>query len=362
MKIGIITIHNAYNYGSTLQAYALQNFLITNGFNVDIIDYQNKQLENVYRGWKIAKKTIFKRFLKLQIRSGICELLERKKSLGANKYYLIHKSYDKYRRSFLKLSNRIKPNKLEALNSYDVLICGSDQVWNNGITGGDNIYYLSVPNYTGRKIAYAVSGKLINVGDDEIRKIREIEFISTRENQLKEELEKYNFKDVSVVLDPTFLIDKRLWEKQVHPTLNKYIFAYLVWDEKYLIDYIKRLSQEKNMPYLILHRIGNYFEIGGRKISSSTPSDFLSLIANADYVISNSFHGTVFSLIFRKKFFSHNSGDRVSELLCKLKMEDRLVTNQHIGDIDEPIDWDKYDSIIQGELNKSKDFLLNALK
>ena len=115
------------------------------------------------------------------------------------------------------------------------------------------------------------------------------------------------------------------------------------------------------MPVYVIHRIQKFIIEGKQKIPCSTPGDFLSLIAGAEYVVSNSFHGSVFSIIFNKKFFSYASGDRVVGLLTELGLKERLIRQNNIGNIDDFVDWVAVNQKCEEIKNKSVIFLKNAI-
>jgi hypothetical protein len=194
--------------------------------------------------------------------------------------------------------------------------------------------------------------------------IKEIPFISVRESSLKCALQSYSIENIVRVCDPTLLISAADWRKQTRKIDEHFILAYLMWDEQIVLDYLEELSKMKKLPVVIIHRLQKNVSINGRKYSSASPSDFLSLIDSADYVVSDSFHGTVFSVLFKKQFLSKASrvsGNRVTEFLDVLNLSDRIIQNEHIGHIDEEIDWVKVEQIITHEKNISKRFLGNAL-
>lgn len=360
MRVGIVTIQNAYNYGSTLQAYALQQFLCGLGHDVVIIDYQNRRLNEIYHSSSRIKEDI-SHILSGHIRSGAINILEKVKAHRENMYVQVSKKYEKYRKKYLCLSEKVTEDRLDLLLEYDVLITGSDQVWNVEITNGEPIYYLSIPNFMGIKVAYAASGSIQN-DMSKIDMIKDIDRISVREESLQCELKKYLESDIEKVCDPTLLIHPSVWRKQIKSIPEHYIFAYLMWDEPLVLDYLNEVSQRKRLPVVILHRMQKYVVINGKRYASASPSDFMSLIAYADYVVSNSFHGTVFSVLFEKQFLAYASGDRVVGFLDMLKLSDRTIGKKHTGDIDLAIDWARIKDIIAYEASVAKNFIQNALK
>lgn len=364
MKIGIITIQNAINYGSTLQAYALQEILKEMGHDVYIVDWQNKRLNSVYRiDYELRKKICH--IFKGHIRSGLQEFNETMKAMVDNPYLSMLSKYDAYCKKHLCLTKSISNYESDMFQQFDALICGSDQVWNVEITGGQLIYALALPNFKGKKIAYAASGNLEQCVDL-VDCIKKINFLSVRENKLQEQLQMYGVSNVHKVCDPTFLPELEFWKKQLKQRVvkPKYIFAYLMWDEPIVLSYIEQLANEKKLPVIILHRAKKYVSLGRKKVRTTTPGDFLNLIANAEYVIANSFHGTVFSILFHKQFVSYGSGERVFNLLSDLKLTDRMILREDNSwnEIDNNIDWCIVEKILSKEREAGKEFLRQSLE
>ncbi|MEE0968583.1 MAG: polysaccharide pyruvyl transferase family protein [Clostridia bacterium] len=361
-KIGIITIHNALNYGSTLQAIGLQEYLSSEGLDCKIIDYQNEKINSVYNRNMNLTKAI-RLALSGHIRSAYCffknMILWRKQSV----YGKILKPYDRFRKKNLRLTKPIFPNNICFLNNFDAIIAGSDQIWSE-IVGDDTAYYLDLPNYKGIRIAYAASGTVNSVTSN-IELIKHFNYISVREKMLQNTLCSLGITKVSLVCDPTLLCDIHFWGKYVKKSKSKtdYIFAYLMFEKPQIRSYIAYLEKKLGLPVVVLNRAEPFVILEGKKIPASTPKDFLSLLGNAKYVVTNSFHGTVFSALFQKNFVSYICDYRIVSLLDDLGLSARMVhhNEESTFDITQPIDWLDVNQKIERFRDESKQFIKNCL-
>lgn len=362
-KIKIITFHSAHNYGAILQVYALQRVLSEEN-NVEVINYRNNNIDNTY---KLINPETLKTIIK---------------SITKNILYF-HRNITRYN----KFENIIK-EKLNLTKKYnseeeikkdfpkaDIYITGSDQVWNTSITKGlQDSYTLNFGDDSTRRISYAASigkSKLTDAEKEVFKeKILKLDYISVREEDAKKILTPVINKPIEVVLDPTLLISKEEWQneiKNIKKEKEEYILAYTVGadDEYYKI--INELSKKTNLRVI-------HFETRNKKIKNvlrnaytSDPFEFINLIKNAKYVVCTSFHATVFSIIFNKKFFviPHKiTGSRVYNLLNKLEIENRAVKNLEEFkkiDYDEEINYEKTKILLEKERNKSLDWIKKAI-
>lgn len=367
MKIGIITFQYANNYGALLQAYALRKYLLDLGNEVRIINYDNSKLYMKNRS--LRKKIITKVWMAISF------------FLGRNKKY---KKFEMFRNNYLMLEKNKITNKnhlyqyIADLN-FDVYIVGSDQVWNPYITMNDDIYYLSFSD-SKKKIAYAAS-----FGVDDfpyeyknifLKCINKFNFISVREKTGKNILNKMGITDISIVLDPVFLLGKNQWSdfaeiKEYEP----YIFCYYMPGDKKCEENIKEiaLKLKNKFGYKIIN-IGRKeykkFLNDGIDIVSASPNEFLGYFKNASFIITNSFHGTAFSLIFEKNFYSvvnlSNSGkgklsSRIVDLLESIGLKNNIIDNDSENIDNIFIDYDEIKFKINMLKEQSKNFLETAL-
>lgn len=318
-KAGILTFHKSINYGSVLQAYALLQTIIKIGNPVEIIDYQQKNYKYLYG---ILRKPCSLDNIKYNL-INCCFL----KALLTRK-----KNFENFRKKYLHLSDKryeYGGNLEDIVRAYDVLICGSDQIWNPDAKDFDINFFLPFARRA-QKISYAVSinGGILDTLDnkEELKDyLMDFDRISVRERSGKESLSSFlsEKKEISVVLDPTLLWKKEEYDKICSSRLIKepYIFFYSVNFSDYAVKAAEILSDRLELPVYTLYtgRSSAKVMLTRKKIhfclKTSSPEDFLSLIRNAEFVVTNSFHGTAFSLIYEKKFYSIGRVDGDKKLI-----------------------------------------------
>lgn len=319
MKIGILTFHYAYNYGGILQAYALQEYLKTKGHVVEFVNYKNKSVQDYYRYINL------KRIPTNHLSSCLKYVLT---SLSRLPFRVV-----RYKRMKNFIHKYIVESSNECLDKYDLVIVGSDQVWNIDITGGFDAYYWG-DVHAKRIVSYAASfnkeyipGSLIL---DIKRRLANFKAISVREDSLKDIFQPLTSKKINVVLDPTLLAPVSIWKQFKKKSLssNKYILVYALRDEDKLMSSLKILQQETHLEYILL-RGAETWKYSKHIKQFADPGDFVSLFQNAEFVITTSFHGTVFSILFHKSFYTLKCNDgnnsRVESLLKSVGLNDRLV-------------------------------------
>ena len=319
-KVGIVTFYDAKNYGAFLQCFATQKVL-EKKYNASIIKYSNKQISKNYT---IIKTTNFKKFIK--------SLLFLKQNMFKKKNF----------------ENAIKKNiVLSSLSDkYDVVIAGSDQIWNIELTNGlDKVFSLQYFNEP-KKISYASSiGKESLIDNNKeiyIQLIDGIDCVSVREESSREKLIKITNKDIKVNLDPTLLLRKDEWDKYTKSSefSSDYIFSYFVAVTQNNYDMLEYFSNKMNMKVLSYSENPKEKNIL-KKCYTDGPFNFITNIKYSNYVFTSSFHGVVFSIIFNKQFvcmLPKEKANRITNLLDKLGLNDRIVKNKE--DIDK-FDFDK---------------------
>lgn len=361
-KILITTFHRADNYGAVLQAYALEKVLEMKGYQVRILDYSDCIKQN-YKLFKIDRSS----FSKI-VKSAISSTIFLKKNLARKK------SFEKFRKENLIVTEE----EYYALNSInedaDIMITGSDQVWNSLITKGlSDIYTLNFGKPSCKRISYAASIGRDSISKEEIedyrKKLKKLDCISVRETTAEKLLTSiFPNKNFSVVLDPVLLRKKEEWEEDIIniPKINeKYILTYYVnYNEKYR-KIVKMLSERTGLKII---DFGNRNRFNNIFLNAYTkgPIEFVSLIKNAEYIITSSFHGTVFSIIFHKKFWvvPVEGTSRIVDLLKLLKIPECIVNSEEEfkkKDLKTDIDYEKVDEILNRERQKSMGWLWNAI-
>lgn len=369
MKIGIITFHGAYNYGAVLQCYALQKKVkkINEKNDVEIINYVNENVMSGYRFFPKNTKNI-KTYIKGIVKYILYGRKIRKRFFNFNnfmksKYVLSREKYDD-----TNLNNIVK--------EYEVLITGSDQVWNPTIVGClSDAYSLNFGEYEIKRISYAASigdSSQVNKNKNIFRdKLKKLNSISVREEDAKKELEKIiQDKNINVVLDPTLLLNREEWNEEIKECSEckeKYILAYVVEPDQEYKKIVNYLSEKTRLKVIHFEKRNKYNNVL-RSAYTDGPLDFINLIKNAEYVVATSFHATVFSIIFNKKFFivpHKKTGSRVTNILDKLQIQDRIYYSldefKNIN-YDFNTNWEKVNKRLEEERKKSIDWLKNAIE
>ena len=358
-KIAIMTWHTFNNYGGVLQAYALRKKLIGLGNNqVDFVNYL-PTCKNI----KISSKFSF-HFAK--------EFISKKKL--NNKLYLItDEKFDAFRNKYFTMSKKAYTKKtLFALNAeYDKFICGSDQIWSPALF--DENYFLSFVQNDDKKIAYAPSIGLNEIVDESTKVlmrelISHIPHLSVREERGQKIIEELIGKKPKVVLDPTLLLSKEEWKSQFNlENFNKknYVLVYCLGDMKKAYQIAKKMKKD----IIVIPK--TYADYAKHQKESCIPSpvEFLKLIYHADMVITDSFHGTVFSMNFNVPFIvlkrfkddQSSQNSRIYSILKMMQLEDRLYLG-NMNTIDNHlIHFEKVNNLIEIYRKESLEFLIHAL-
>lgn len=330
-KIGILTFHKSINYGSVLQSWALSR-VISKRFVVEIIDYEPQNYEFLYanyRQWNSWNNIKYN--LK---RMPLSSALNNQRQL-----------FKKFRDEQLPLSRKKYNynNGCDIKEEYKGIVVGSDQVWNIRAKDCDPIFFLPF-NYSGNKVSYACSINDTdytekNLPSNLASEIFDFDFISIREESGKNKLEQFiaKQKKVYTLLDPTLLCNSSEYDSLLNDRIvdGKYIFLYNVWTSEAGIQAAKFLSEKLNMPVYTIMTASNVKEINLLKKSGilvdtvrTSPSDFLNFFKYASYIVTESFHGTAFSLIFEKPFVcvsNRTNDERLNNILTLVGLKDRYM-------------------------------------
>lgn len=301
-KIGIITYHNAINYGAVLQAYALSHYLNSKNNQVQIVNYLSPAVDIQYRYKTIKESFSMKNFFAHNL---TCFLHKKKKKLF--KEFLNQMPISKlYTRSDL------------AMAEYDLFITGSDQVFNPDCNRNDPSFFLDFTEKP--KYAYAASmGSIEQFRTsklDTIGLLASFSKISMREADTADYLSKALDKECVSVMDPVWLLNKSEWEAIAsEKNEEKYILVYNLMDFSFMRDYALRLSEKTGLPIYVINRtiIGEYLYWGkAMNKSNCSPQEFLGLIRNSKYFVTDSFHGISFAMIFQKNFVVAKNPGKIS--------------------------------------------------
>ncbi len=346
MKIGILTFYYCHNYGAVLQAFALRYYLKSFGHNVYFIKYQLPILSNRYTLFRFYLYKNQSLFIKSRIFIGTI--------LNINLRI-------KKRKKFISFITKYLPEISEYSNDLDLIIIGSDQVWNPNITGGFDEYYWG--DFSKKKgvptIAYAVSCPSSVFTNSLVeKKLDNFVKIGVRESIIKEKLkEKYGI-NAELTIDPTLLLSSDVYKQFIHTRLitNDYYFAYNLTNNSNLKKISIEMSESNNKRLI---------DIKSKEYKACGPIDFINLIFYSDIMFVSSFHGTVFSLIFHKKFIFFPSNDerdeRVLSLLTELNCL-HLVYNKDFNFSNIRYDWLAIDKKINEIKKQSELFIHNTIK
>lgn len=340
MKIGIITIHNSPNYGACLQAFALWKYLEMQGHDVEIIDlYRPYQREYVpSRKYKPYAKS-------MSCKSILSSLLRKTKIRNKSQQTFSEEAFQKFH-TFNSMIRMSKPYKgIDELYAnppqYDLYISGSDQLWNPTQPYCLEPYFLTFAPRESKKISFATSIGVTylteNVKRDFKKWLSSYDAISVREKQGKDLLESFLDREVYQVADPTFLLEPQIWESlAVFPSAEKpYVLLFALQHNQELFDYAQKIAKECDKQLLYLCQV---VEFGAFEnctiINNAGIEEFIGYVANADLLITESFHGTVFSLLMGTKNFyayisqKNNRGSRIEDLLSPFGLSDHILRGQ----------------------------------
>lgn len=360
-KVGILTFHKANNLGASLQASALCKFINQNITNCEIIDF----VPNNSCGSNLMRKLPIIRALKNYLLDMKCRLSHNKAS-----------KFDEFRKHEMSISKKTFYGDVAMKKTskvYATLISGSDQILNSTLSGKSKSYYLHFDD-TAKKISYASSFGRENISENEIELVRTelIKFnaISVREASAASIIKREINRDAMLVVDPVFLLQKEDWQRMqnnILKTSDKYIFVYSMEVSPNLEAIVESLHIQSGLPVIVVRGGGKPGTILGTEDFNCGPRDFLSYISSAEYVITNSFHGTAMSLIFGKKFISvaHSTRNaRLHNILEMVQAKDRLVPfdlpldnmNNYIND------GEQLYPLLEPYIALSKNYLMKELK
>lgn len=315
MKVGIITFHKVNNYGAVLQAYALQKTIEGLGFECDIIDYSRKNLRDVISWQKNKIKSYLKGkpdrqgYSNREFINMVLTTLFFNNKIIACKFNTFRKRYH--------LSRPVNSDTVKELNQkYDLFISGSDQVWNCGRVVLDKNYLLDFVEDNEKKGSYAASFGIEEIPGKYIKDYKSLlsgfKFLSVREAagvRLTKELIQ---KEAKVVLDPTLLLTRENWAKLAGSKqgMKKVIIVYMLEYSESLLQFADELAGRINCPVRLLNKPLHHSAREDYRIDVG-PIEWLQEIQNAEYVVTNSFHGVAFSINFNRNFYVEIAGERI---------------------------------------------------
>lgn len=371
--IKIITqFYHNFNYGGMLQSYALQHFVACKFLSCVQIFFIPS----------VKKVSLLQRAMTLTVNKLIIKII----TLCYKTSFAIRLKYcrDFIMRCIPHTSAVSSENLSLVVECRDIIIAGSDQIWNPAWT--EDAYFLNfVPEHNG-KIAYAASIGTNSVSQAYLEHftplLNRFDFISVREESAKEILQQYVDKPIKVALDPTLLLTRDEWDKiAVQPAVPQpYIFVYLLGEKREHRRLIKKYAKTLGLKIVFLPHVHFRFNpadcfFADYNLYDVGPREFVGLIKNAEMVITDSFHGCVFSIIYQKKFWAlkrhkdsekENMNSRLYTLFDSLGLQDRLIedesTEYDAKSLNRQIDYAHVEAKLNTLRKDSADFLLNAIE
>ena len=352
MKIGILTFHRALNYGAVLQCYALFTVLKEMGNDVEVIDYRPPYIEKYRRlfSWKDFEKQSYLRKLKFLL---MLPLTYKKKRRAT-------KAFDRFLNEHLTFSHPVYRG-VDIPAYYDVIVFGSDQIWSPRICGGfDPIFWGQFPKGKTRFVSYAASLE----GHQQFSSLQwgnikhllaNFDSISVRERIFSNDLTDRINRPVECVMDPTLLASSKMFKKFLKDgKRSAYIFLYIVKEDDLVYTVARKVAEKYRLPIVIARVFPKRKHAHDLVIvKTPTPDSWCNLINSATCVVTNSFHATALSLIYKKELYvtDYKQSNRLKNILNIAGINDRLITN--IDDLERvnPIDY----RIVLDRLNKVRE-------
>ena len=381
-KIGMAINYDYPDYGGMLQAYASYRKIRDLGYDPEAInikaisgDIRNKKIK--YFAKNIFDISIVKEKSQIVIK-------KIKTKLNKNLNYNLSKRYqafDDFYKSHFNISKEYKSWKelSECCKQYSSVVVGSDQLWLPSNIAGDYYTLTFVPDNV-NKIAYATSFGVSEIPKRQKEQTRtflsRINYLSAREESGQKIIKEYTGIDVPLVCDPALLLTSEEWDEDVSPDRiieDRYIFCYFMGNNSWQRDFVKKIKNKTGYKIVALLHLDQYIKSDEKYVDSApynvSPGDFINLVKNAEMICTDSFHGTVFSLIYGKKFFTFlrfsdkatlSTNSRINTLLKQIEVEDRLVYKN--TNVDEMLRKEIDVETIQNRLNDFRSESLKYLK
>lgn len=349
MKIAILTFHFAHNYGAMLQVYALKRFIENLGFDVAIVDYASISMMRWYRPRlrSYLRPSILLREIRRYGQYGLFERFYREE-LGCKK-------------------TTTDCEKAIADLQPDMLVIGSDQVWNDSITNCDESYFKTLKG--GKTLTYAASfgkSELTEWQSAKVKKyLNDFYRVSVREPEGAQAIEALMPLKVSTLLDSVFLLPLEVWKQLENPVTIKsepYILFYSLGNDSELIEKTKALANEKGLPVYAVDIFCEKRNIG-IVLRNIGPKEFLSLVHNAQYVCANSFHAVAFSVLMGKKLLHVPKSTKETRAVSLLERIGARACRTDIDGIGSIYDFSQLDRTkLEAEIKKAQVWLTEALR
>lgn len=366
-NIGVMTWFSYHNYGSALQVTALNKKIRELGYNPEVINY-------IPHGKvRSLSSDIYSEYVK--------KIKIKLKNKGKREYKgeLREEKFNKFLNDNLILTDmcRTSSELFELNDKFDAFVCGSDQIW--APTCFNPKYFLDFVLDNRKKISYAPSIGLTKIEDIYVKNrmkenISSFDNLSIREEQGKKLIKDICGKEAKVVLDPTLLLKKEDW-KQLESNIykeEKYILCYFLGNNKNSWESVNKIAKKSGLKVKVIPVFEDDFKREYDVINDVGPSEFLELIKKASLVCTDSFHGTVFSIIYEKSFYTYerfskkdgnSQNSRIYNILNITELTSRLKTEKNLyDDFELECDFDKAKLNLEIKREESLEFLRNSLQ
>lgn len=368
-KVGILTFHDASNYGAALQAYATQQAIQELGFDAELLDYSNSYRKKAYSIKGRLRRSIAERnFLRAGLTLAACAGI-----------WMRNRTFAKFRIESLKTSEPYTTTQQLAAASHacEFIVAGSDQIWSPKNNGCDTVYLLDFVNRDTKTLSYAPSfGSIKGLSGDLASRYRDalarIGVLSVREAYGQKIVKELSGRSADLVLDPVFLLSTSAWVKFCHDKAvpkEPFNFVYLNDNKFRRFTAFRKLTEAKlqlSFGSFDLRSIGSWVMGRQKLLNQQGPREFVAHLLKADLVLTTSYHAVVLSLIFRKPFVVFLSGDigrdsRILQLLESFALTDRAITNPDYVPGKKP-DFTEFEKNIGDRRKDSLTFLMAAFK
>lgn len=370
-KIGLITLYEANNYGTCLQAYSVQNRIKKLGYDCEIIKRPNTE--------DVKKKSLLFKVKETVKNIGIVNGLK----IVASRPYIkkVKQDFDEFRKEFLTVCDkRYTFEELEKIqNKYDAYVCGSDMLWAGEYPKHLSFYFLDFAPKE-KRIAYSPSFGSATITEERMAQyisyINGIKYLSCREQSGVNMIRELTKREAPLAADPTLLLSAEEWRENMGVVNDEtqYILSYMFSErDKDVRRIMGRLKKDMNCKIrYIPMRYSEYVSESKHGNGKYGPKQYVQLYANAKFVVADGYHGLLFALIFKKPFVLLHRGkkeywgkyeDRMMSLLKTLGLEERYL--ERSGMIEErmfSLDYSKIEPILDGIIEKSKKYLEDSLK
>lgn len=359
--VGILTFHRALNYGAVLQAYALKQVCEDLGYESHIIDYD-------YDGGEEQAAPLPAFFAAENKKAALPGLIRGLLGWPGNQKRI--RAFNSFRKEYLAESAPCANAEQIAALGYDILIAGSDQIWNRGVTQHryDPVFFMDFET-SARKILYAASSEDVPFPDEKgeafAKALEGLQgTVSIRERKLADYVEQLTGKAYPLVLDPTLLAGGDFLETIAipEPPAHDYILLYQISSNPDSDISVRSLEKRFSCPVYTM-TVPRLDDSHGRR-GTAGPEEFLSLLKGAKFLVTNSFHGIALSLLMHKQFFVYENGGvmtRIDSLLDLVGLENRKVKMVTDIDPDFDVEYAGVDARLETSRKMSMNFLCQAL-